>query len=134
MPGHRQFCPQGHDTHVTGRYDYGSGGRCKVCHRAYTAATKRQVRAAPGYRAQQTAKRQAQKAELVALMGGKCVECGYDGPQEALDFDHRDPTGKTLDIAAALSRATAFERIKAEVLAKCQLLCANCHRIKTFAP
>lgn len=120
----KQFCPQGHDTEATGRY--AKNGGCKACRRA------RAVVHTAKHREAQIAGRRARKAELVALMGGCCVRCGFDGPQEALDFDHIDPTEKTLTVASSLSPGE-FERVKQEVLTRCQLLCANCHRIKTHA-
>ena len=58
-------------------------------------------------------------------LGGVCVECGET---ESLDFDHIDPTTKILAIGKMWS--VAWPRFVAE-LEKCQLLCQECHKIKT---
>jgi 5-methylcytosine-specific restriction endonuclease McrA len=63
------------------------------------------------------------RAEAVAAFGGCCVRCGST---EVLQFDHIDPATKTTHRIWAMSKA----RREAE-LAKCQLLCAACHREKT---
>lgn len=57
-----------------------------------------------------------------------CVDCGYKENAEALDFDHlRD---KEFLISRAVAQMTSWKRIKEEVK-KCEVRCANCHRIMT---
>ena len=58
-----------------------------------------------------------------------CVDCGFNNPY-ALDFDHRDKDLKTFSIGTAVSNAWSIERIMVEVN-KCDVRCANCHRIRT---
>jgi hypothetical protein len=60
-----------------------------------------------------------------------CACCGYKENPYALDFDHLDPKSKIEGVSRMSSRNT--ERVKEE-MAKCQVLCANCHRIKTHDP
>ena len=67
----------------------------------------------------------AQKQRALDLLGGKCQTCGYDKCPNALDFHHRDPLTKNKTVADLLHRD--WELVEAEV-AKCDLLCANCHR------
>lgn len=56
-----------------------------------------------------------------------CVKCGESNPI-VLEFDHlRD---KEMDISKAKRCGWTNERLSAE-MNKCQVLCANCHRIKT---
>lgn len=75
-------------------------------------------------RRQYSAQRRADiRARAVAYLGGKCRICGYDRCPAAFDFHHVDPMGKDFNISAA----TSWEKAKTE-LAKCELLCANCHR------
>lgn len=74
--------------------------------------------------------RKARKAELVEEMGGKCKRCGYAENNVALDFDHIDPTRERFGIGPRLAFCS-MSVLLAEI-AKCQLLCANCHRIRTF--
>jgi hypothetical protein len=55
-----------------------------------------------------------------------CSECGYRGHPAALDLHHRDPGTKTTDISDIIGSA-GIAKIRAE-MAKCDVLCANCHR------
>lgn len=62
-----------------------------------------------------------------------CTECGYNGPPYVLHLDHIDPLQKRNRGKAgrAVEVSWSEERIRDE-LDKCQVLCANCHAIKTF--
>lgn len=66
------------------------------------------------------------KKKCVALLGGQCSYCGETNAM-SLDFHHTDGRGnptKRFNIGGrSLKR---FDQIAVE-LAKCQLLCANCH-------
>ena len=66
---------------------------------------------------------------LEYLKDKSCVMCGMSDPR-VLDFDHINPTTKSFGIARALHNIMAWEKVLAEI-EKCQILCANCHRIKT---
>jgi len=57
-----------------------------------------------------------------------CEHCGYREDARALQFDHIDPATKSFTIGS--SSHLAWERVVAEI-AKCRVLCANCHMIKT---
>lgn len=57
-------------------------------------------------------------------LGGRCVHCGYDTYQVALDIHHLDPALKDPNFASM--RSWSWERIEAE-LKHCILLCRNCH-------
>lgn len=64
-------------------------------------------------------------AQVKAARG--CVDCGYCDSPVALDFDH--VTGKKVaNVSSLVRRARA--QVDAEI-AKCEVRCANCHRIKT---
>ncbi len=58
---------------------------------------------------------------------GPCADCNQSYPVYVMDFDHVRGV-KTLDIAKVRTMKTA----KLEVL-KCELVCSNCHRIRTHA-
>lgn len=70
------------------------------------------------------------KKEVVALLGGKCVACGLVDEHYVYDIDHIDRRDKTFSPSSFISRRDKKLWMK-EVLEKCQLLCANCHRKKT---
>lgn len=56
-----------------------------------------------------------------------CVRCGFHHPG-AIQFHHRDPRQKDMEIYAAVRKGWGKERILQE-LEKCEPLCANCHFI-----
>jgi len=65
------------------------------------------------------------RAYCIEYLGGKCVKCGST---ERLEFDHIDRTTKKYTIAGRVT--LNFDNLKEE-LNKCQLLCVDCHKIKT---
>jgi transposase len=71
-------------------------------------------------------RRQVIRRKLVDEAGGRCLICGYDRCQQALEFHHLDPSLKEFDLGRkGVSRSLARSRAGAR---KCVLLCANCHR------
>ncbi|MEN9558487.1 MAG: hypothetical protein RL141_856 [Candidatus Parcubacteria bacterium] len=73
------------------------------------------------------AKRRKRLRELaIAHKGGACALCGYNKCSQALEFHHLDPSKKDFSVSADGS-TRSWERIKNEI-AKCALICANCHR------
>ena len=59
-----------------------------------------------------------------------CADCGYNKHPAALDFDHRDPKTKAIAIANLVACSPSMDRLRKE-LSKCDVVCANCHRIRT---
>jgi hypothetical protein len=58
-----------------------------------------------------------------------CADCGRRYPPFVMDFDHRNGEDKTGNISAMAPR-WSWSKIAAEV-AKCDVVCANCHRMRT---
>ena len=56
----------------------------------------------------------------------KCEECGESHP-DCLDFHHNNPAEKEMCLYQIGSRGWGKKRILEEV-AKCRVLCSNCHR------
>lgn len=59
-----------------------------------------------------------------------CVDCGEKYPHYMLDFDHLpefEKLGSPTNILARYSWQKAQEEIK-----KCEVVCANCHKIRTW--
>ena len=77
------------------------------------------------------ASRRRLKVKAVAYLGGSCIRCGYNKCIDALEFHHRDPELKTAQIGRYLWVIHTPEAL-AEI-AKCDLVCANCHRERTLA-
>jgi hypothetical protein len=57
-----------------------------------------------------------------------CADCGFNKHPAALDFDHRPGTIKFFNIKHGYGYG--WSRLMDEV-AKCEVVCANCHRIRT---
>ena len=118
----------------TKEYFFGSGkytvsgkeitrGECKECKQAY-----------------QTKARQDNSAWFKNYkLQLSCQECGFPSEEDkkkfgddwvyALDFNHRDPTTKVTEVSKLADNA-GKEKLMKEI-AKCDVLCANCHRIYT---
>jgi len=62
------------------------------------------------------------------LCAHKCADCGETDPI-VLEFDHRDPTTKVDDIAGMAGYAS-WRKIELEI-AKCDVVCASCHKRRT---
>ena len=71
-------------------------------------------------------KRKENKENLVILMGGKCVKCGYNKCMQALEFHHIDAKKKKFGLDAK-TLDWSFKKIVKEAK-KCLLVCCNCHR------
>jgi hypothetical protein len=72
----------------------------------------------------------AQARLLDVLRDRPCADCSQRFPPCAMDFDHRDPTSKRSAVTRMIGRA-GTQRILDEA-AKCDIVCANCHRLRTF--
>jgi len=59
-----------------------------------------------------------------------CVDCGYKENPVALEFDHRPGEPKAFQISRGVSNC-GLDRLLEEI-AKCDVVCANCHRIRSF--
>ena len=59
-----------------------------------------------------------------------CVYCGGFFPAAAMDLDHRPGEKKLAAVSTLVSSTRSMRVVKAEV-AKCDLVCANCHRVRT---
>lgn len=73
----------------------------------------------------------AASAVVAAAKDGPCTDCGQRFPTYAMDFDH--VRGEKVAAVSVLVSKGASEEIIREELAKCELVCANCHRIRTFS-
>lgn len=113
-----------------GRKD-GVNSYCKPCravidHKRYEAKVGTTVsghprRSEPG-----------RKAWLISLKTGKpCTDCGRIFPHQVMQWDHRPGTEKLGEISGEF-RTRPRDEILAEI-AKCDLVCTNCHAIRTFS-
>ncbi len=63
------------------------------------------------------------------LKENPCTDCTLRFPYYVMDWDHRPGETKSFNVSEALYNY-GLERILAEIK-KCDLLCSNCHRIRT---
>lgn len=81
----------------------------------------------PNYFKERAAERRKMLADIKLAQG--CARCGYNEHPAALHFNHLDPTTKSFRIGSQVSRSWAKLE---EEMAKCEVLCANCHAIHTL--
>lgn len=67
---------------------------------------------------------------LDELKSKPCIDCGGTFPPECMDFDHRDPSEKCYNIGQKRGSRVSQVNLMLEVN-KCDLVCANCHRVRT---
>lgn len=78
-------------------------------------------------------KRQAATLQwLRELRRRPCDDCGESFPPYVMDFDHRDPSKKLFAITTGSSYLRSREKLIAEI-EKCDIVCANCHALRTYA-
>lgn len=63
--------------------------------------------------------------------GKKCRDCGGAYPPHVLDYDHINPKTKIAKVSRLATQAISLKRIKEEI-DKTQIVCANCHRERTY--
>lgn len=99
-------------------------------HRAYSKANKAVVtaRVVDAHRRS----RHERYAKIQAIKeGSSCTDCGVSFPYVVMDFDHRDPSLKVDDVSTLVKNYTPWDRVLEEI-AKCDLVCACCHRLRTY--
>ena len=104
---------------------------CRACRQDYQSA---RLRNDPEHAAKMRSlhrgykKAYQQRVEAMKVVRG-CETCGERHPG-VLDFHHRDPKGKEMTVSRAVA-GRGWAAIEAEI-AKCELLCANCHRKRHY--
>ena len=107
----------------------GLQARCRECSRVWYELNRKQhiINA----RRRTDGVREANRQRLVAYFREHpCVDCG-ETDIRVLEFDHRPHCVKVENIARLLADGCAWATIAAEIK-KCDVRCANCHRIKTI--
>lgn len=113
-----------------GREEYAAARSPEQLQRLAERDARRQTaeaRGLTGPKAWSSYQRDRRRAFLIALKDGPCADCGHRFPAVVMDFDHlRD---KRFVISSGVF-TNSTEVLLAEV-AKCDLVCANCHRVRT---
>lgn len=72
-------------------------------------------------------RRNERRNYCINKLGGKCVKCGS---VKKLQFDHVKPIGQVRGRRISELLTCSLERLEKELI-NCQLLCKDCHKIKT---
>ena len=76
--------------------------------------------------------RQENRGTIAQAKDRPCADCGNRFPSYVMDFDHVRGT-KRFDIGNHTQVMPSPAQLAAEI-AKCDVVCSNCHRIRTHAP
>jgi hypothetical protein len=71
------------------------------------------------------------RALVVAAKDKPCADCGGRWHPLVMEFDHLPGSEKRLCIGAARARKFGWKSMRAEI-AKCEVVCPTCHRIRTL--
>lgn len=129
-------CPKCEETKPTEAFGKRKDGRlkgcCLVCSAAYGREHYRENR--NDYRRKNLANgRKSRERARDAMRQAKrrpCADCGVEYPPHVMQFDHIGD-GKVSDIAALASSGVSVETLMVEI-AKCEVVCANCHADRTY--
>ena len=108
-------------------------GYCRPCNNAYG---KRYYRANKEERlksivANMDALRKRRKIFVDEIKSRPCMDCGGSFPSVCMDFDHREGHEKLLTISYMVNRGNVSLSRLIKEIEKCDVVCANCHRIRT---
>lgn len=106
---------------------------CKTClrsrGRAYYKANQSRQRSLSNQR--RILYRITRRELMVKLKDRPCVDCGKRYPSYVMDFDHKcdDKLG---NISSLANRNYVTVKKLLSEIAKCDVVCSNCHRIRTY--
>lgn len=100
--------------HKNSAYKDGHQSRCRTCHNGMRNARLDHI-----------------KSTIDALKAVPCADCATEYPAVCMDFDHISDY-KHFDIGNARAQGYALDRVLNEI-AKCEVVCSNCHRLRTAA-
>jgi len=105
---------------------------CKECHREYV---RRYYRTRPADYVRWAAARKKKnradaKERLAVLQAEPCMDCKNRFPVCAMQYDHVRGE-KSDNVSTMVAEGREWSVIETEI-AKCELVCANCHAIRTM--
>lgn len=111
----------------------GLQSRCKSCytiyHRQYYEKNKEKYFAKN--RLNKNRQRNRLKKILLSVKQRPCQDCGGVFHPWVMELDHRENTIKVESVSNLVGRGCPDEKLLAEI-EKCDVVCANCHRMRTF--
>lgn len=107
----------------------GFQNKCRPCQKKLSG--KHYQNNKPDYLARSQTTRRVLQGEVSALKeASPCTDCGKFYPHYVMDYDHLGEIAK-VDNVSSLIRNTASRPLVMAEIAKCELVCSNCHRIRT---
>lgn len=102
---------------------------CKECHCQYQKEWyKKHPKSINNSVKKQT---KAIREYIIKSKSKPCLDCNKEYPYYVMDYDHVRGV-KEFNLSVAASKYRSLDKIKKEIL-KCDLVCANCHRERTFS-
>lgn len=80
------------------------------------------------YYARNELARQRKRSYIQEQKQKPCTDCGEEYPYYVMDFDHREDN-KLFNVSKMVAKS--WNQIYTEI-AKCDLVCSNCHRKRTY--
>ena len=119
-------------TDYFGRRGNGFQSRCKECQGNYHK--KHYVDNMASYKVRASTRNKKVIEEIREYLRKEkdipCKDCGLKYPYYVMDFDHR-PNEKKIYNLAQMARVKPSLDVVIEEVAKCDVVCSNCHRIRT---
>lgn len=125
-----QTVPQRKYCSVQCRYEYWVRITPRETRNARTRKYRRERYQRDGFWRETSPKARANKEWMLAIKSPPCQDCSRSFPACCMDFDHREGTVKKYNIGTMFAHHYSRELIESE-LVKCDLVCSNCHRIRT---
>ena len=113
------------------RYVYGNyvHSYCKKCLKQYNIARRKSNPSIADKNRENSRKRLNEFRELMGLAKDQpCKDCGIKYPEFVMEFDHLPQFKKEFNISCGAFKNP--DQLREEML-KCELVCANCHKIRT---
>jgi len=106
--------------------------RCKYCQKQYHK--QHYIDNSGIYKAKAIISNDKYRSEarnyINSIKDNPCTDCNNRYPYYVMDFDHREGVEKLYNVSNMPAVRASLDEIKNEI-AKCDLVCSNCHRIRT---
>lgn len=108
-------------------------GKCKECQRAYYRLYYQANKShfITKNRRNKNRQRMRLRAILLRVKQSPCQDCGGTFHPWVMELDHREGTVKEAAVANLVSKGCTNARLLEEI-EKCDVVCANCHRMRTY--
>lgn len=121
-------CKQTKDLEDFHRLGTGQQSVCKECARRRSRLHYRNNR--ERHQALAKARLRELRGWAATLKSGPCTDCGGTFHHRAMHWDHI-ANDKAADVSVLVAAGSSKGKILNEI-AKCELVCANCHAVRTF--